>query len=204
MASLRASPPPTIGEQAVRKVVDYQDEAVFGPFVSETDKLPRNVLQFFTDSLILTIRPSGTEPKLKLYCHLLPDEDSAPRRGLALLDELRARADAAARQVYNDLLARIDLSLGEAGLLLPDIIELERKRRFEQDTAPQLREALVKNTFPTLDALLNWLRKAVAEMTPGTDPLPALKAPIGYLCDKWAGGGAVSPLLAELDNWAKR
>ena len=39
-------------------------------------------------------------------------------------------------------------------------------------------------------------------MTPGADPLPALKAPLAYLCSRWAEEMAGTPLLAELEQWA--
>jgi phosphoglucomutase/phosphomannomutase len=204
MASLRESPPKTLGERAVRKIVDYWDQEAFGPFLSETDKLPRNVIQLSTDAFLVTVRPSGTEPKLKYYCQLLPQGGPSPARGMELLQEVRAKADAVARLVYNALLARIDLSLSEAGLLLPDIVDLDQKRDFEQQTAPQLREALAQGTFTRLDELLAWLREETAAMTPGADPLPALKTPLAYLCDHWAEELGSRPLLAELEDWARQ
>jgi hypothetical protein len=204
MASLRQSPPQTLSSYAVHKVVDYWDEEAFGPFVSETDRLPRNVIQIFTDAFIITVRPSGTEPKLKLYCQLVPHGEPSAARGMELLWEVRDQAERIARLVYNELLARIDLSLGEAGGLLPDIIDLDRKQDFEQHTVPQLQEALTRGTFANLDNLLAWLRSQVAAMTPGADPLPALKAPMAYLCDQWAAELRGSSVLAELTTWAKK
>lgn len=200
---LRNPRPKTVAGHAVRDFVDYWDQnpETFGPFVSETDKLPRNVIQISTDAFLVTARPSGTEPKLKFYCQLLPHGDPSRARGMELLQEVRAKADQIARSVYNELLARIGLSLGEAGLLLPDIVDLDRKLDFEQQTVPQLREALAKGTFTRLDDLLAWLRQRTAAMTPGADPLPALKAPLAYLCDQWAES---TPLSAELENWAKQ
>jgi len=120
-----------------------------------------------------------------------------------LLGEVRGKAEGIARLVYNELLARIELSLGEAGGLLPDIIDLDRKQDFEQHTIPQLRQALVRGTFGSLDGLLSWLRNQVAAMTPGADPLPALKAPLAYLCNQWAANLRESPMLAELKAWAE-
>jgi phosphoglucomutase/phosphomannomutase len=204
MASLRQSPPQILGHYAVHKVVDYWDEEVFGPFVSETDRLPRNVLQIFTDAFIITVRPSGTEPKLKLYCQLVPHGEPSVTRGMGLLWEVRNQAEGIARLVYNELLARVDLSLGEAGCLLPDIIDLDRKQDFEQCTIPRLRQALREETFATLDDLLAWLRNQVAAMIPGADPLPALKAPVAYLCDHWAAELKGSLMLAELHAWVEK
>ncbi len=204
MASLRKSSPKTLGDYVVHKVVDYWDEEVFGPFVSNTDKLPRDVIQIFTDAFIITVRPSGTEPKLKLYCQLLPHGGPSSARGMELLREVRAKADAIARLVYNELLARIDLFLGEAGLLLPDIVDLDCKQDFEQQTVRQLHKALAKSTFTGLNDLLAWLRGEAAAMTPGADPLPALKTPVAYLCSQWARELGSTSLLAELENWAKQ
>ena len=155
-------------------------------------------------AFIVTVRPSGTEPKLKLYCQLLPDGSAPTASGPELLQRLRARADATARQVYGDLLARIDVSLGAAGLLLPDIVDLDRKLEFEQRTVPELQAALAGGRHADLDALLRWLGGAVAAMTPGTDALPALKAPLAWLCGQWKDDLADAPLLGPLTDWSSR
>jgi phosphoglucomutase/phosphomannomutase len=205
METLRHSPPKTLGGQAVRKAVDFWDEKAFGPFVSETDKLPRNVVQLFTDNFIITIRPSGTEPKLKFYCQLLPGEKPSDAKGTELLQEVRAEADAISLHIYNDLLKIIGLSLSESALLLPDIVDLDRKQTFDRETAPKLRDALANGTFSTLDEVLAWLRKETAAMTPGANPLPALKAPIINLCGEWSTrAGGAGKLCAELEKWAAK
>jgi phosphomannomutase len=204
MASLRSEPPQAIGGERVRRVIDYWSESEFGPFVSESDRLPRNVIQLQADAFVVTVRPSGTEPKLKLYCQLLPDGSAPPAGDGALLQKVRERANAAARQIYGDLLARIDVSLGTAGLLLPDIVDLDRKLEFEQQTVRELRDALANGRYADLDALLDWLRGAVAAMTPGTDALPALKEPLNWLCEQWKDDLADAPLLGELANWTTR
>jgi phosphoglucomutase/phosphomannomutase len=202
MASLRGDPPRSIGGQPVRRVVDYWDEAAFGPFASDSDRLPRNVIQVQTEAFIVTIRPSGTEPKLKLYCQLFPGEGAATERGRALLAAVRERANDAARQVYADLLARVDAALGTAALLLPDIVDLNRKIEFEQHTVGALRAALADGAYADLDALLEWLRDAVAPMTPGTDALPAVRAPIAWLCAQWKDELSAAALLPKLAAWA--
>ena len=90
------------------------------------------------------------------------------------------------------------------GGLLPDIIDLDRKQDFEQRIVPRLREALREETFANLDDLLAWLRNQVAAMTPGADPLPALKGPIAYLCAHWAAELKGSLMLTELHTWATK
>jgi hypothetical protein len=208
VASLRASLPKTLGGRAVRKVVDYWNEDLFGKLQSGTDQLSRNVLQFFLDGCIVTVRPSGTEPKLKFYCQLVPFEEPQGRtagpalKGMALMRDLTERVETLARAVYQELLARLDLHLGEPALLLPDLIDIGRKQDFERKTVPQLREALSQGRFKKLDDLLDWLRGEVAAMTPGADPLPGLRAGVTYLCREWENELGGAPLLAELAVWA--
>jgi hypothetical protein len=208
VASLRESLPETLGGRAVRKVVDYWNEITFGKLQSSTDQLSRNVLQFFLDGCIVTVRPSGTEPKLKFYCQLVPSEKAegqtaAPAlRGMALMRDLTEQVETMARAVYQELLARLDLHLGEPGLLLPDLIDIGRKQDFERQTVPQLHEALAHGRFNNLDELLDWLRGEVAAMTPGADPLPALRASLSHLCRQWANELPGAPVLQELAAWS--
>ena len=59
MENLRANPPKTLDGKAVVKVVDYQ---------TGVNGLPKsNVLEFLTDATKVLVRPSGTEPKVKVY-----------------------------------------------------------------------------------------------------------------------------------------
>ena len=61
MADFRSEPPKTLAGSPVVKVVDYNEPEKTG--------LPKsNVLQIFSeDGCKVTIRPSGTEPKIKYY-----------------------------------------------------------------------------------------------------------------------------------------
>ena len=59
MAALRAAPPRALGGETVKRITDYRTGAEGLP--------PRDVLAFSTSHGRVTVRPSGTEPKLKLY-----------------------------------------------------------------------------------------------------------------------------------------
>ena len=61
MKNFRTSPPDTLLGQKIVKIIDYLDTA--------TTQLPKsNVLQWFLeDGTKISMRPSGTEPKLKFY-----------------------------------------------------------------------------------------------------------------------------------------
>ena len=61
MAGFRQSPPKELAGSPVVKVIDYLD--------CEKTGLPSsNVLQFFNErGDVVSVRPSGTEPKIKFY-----------------------------------------------------------------------------------------------------------------------------------------
>ena len=59
MENLRVNPPKALDGKEITKVLDYQ---------AGISNLPRsNVLEFQTDSAKVLVRPSGTEPKVKVY-----------------------------------------------------------------------------------------------------------------------------------------
>ena len=78
MSDYRMSPPETIAGAPVCKVIDYSLPAQTG--------LPKsNVLQFFnTEGVVVSVRPSGTEPKIKFYFGAKGDNAA---RKIALLKE---------------------------------------------------------------------------------------------------------------------
>jgi len=61
MCDMRANPPKELCGSAVTKVVDYLEP-------EKTGQPSSNVLQFFnSDGDVVSVRPSGTEPKIKFY-----------------------------------------------------------------------------------------------------------------------------------------
>ena len=72
MKNFRENPPKTLGGSRVEIVKDYADLNARNLLTGETEKLnfpcTSNVLQFFTEAGDkVSVRPSGTEPKLKVY-----------------------------------------------------------------------------------------------------------------------------------------
>ena len=77
--SFRLSPPAELAGEAVRQVIDYDRD--------ETG-LPRsNVLRFILDGGEVVVRPSGTEPKLKIYLTATRESREKSRAMLALLEK---------------------------------------------------------------------------------------------------------------------
>jgi phosphoglucomutase len=75
---LRKAPPREIGGRAVVQALDHRDEqGRFGAFVSGSDRAARNVLVYklgagaWDEGARIILRPSGTEPKLKVYVEVL-------------------------------------------------------------------------------------------------------------------------------------
>ncbi len=71
MENFRATPPKTINGSEVVKIADYlsqEEKDIKSGTVSKIDLPKSNVLQFLTaDGSKISVRPSGTEPKIKFY-----------------------------------------------------------------------------------------------------------------------------------------
>ena len=82
MQSLRAQPPVKIGGVAVAQYKDYSDGTVRDAATGAITPMPlsgSNVLRFeLTDGTHIVVRPSGTEPKIKVYI-LTKGADAAER-----------------------------------------------------------------------------------------------------------------------------
>ena len=71
MSDLRATPPAELAGSPVVKVIDYEKP-------EETGLPKSNVLQFFSaDGDVVSVRPSGTEPKIKFYFGAKGDDADA-------------------------------------------------------------------------------------------------------------------------------
>ena len=133
---LRASPPTEIAGRAVTAFHDRRDEAgVFGPIVSGTDHSSRDVLVFeLGPDHRLVIRPSGTEPKTKIYAEaIVPVGDD--------LDAALAEADRQARALASDFvrqaLGLIGLVLPPAGLHCSPLLGVDDRLDFAQRILPE-------------------------------------------------------------------
>ncbi len=108
MTSLRHEPPRQVAGQPVTCIVDYWNVEHFGPFLSDTDRRARNLLCFQTPTGTVIVRPSGTEPTVKLYCHADPPPSGSDLRGLSLFRRVQRSAEIAADRVHEEVVAQLE------------------------------------------------------------------------------------------------
>jgi phosphoglucomutase/phosphomannomutase len=132
---IRSHPPATIAGRKVTAFFDRQDEdGVFGPIVSGTDRSARDVLAFsLGPDHRLVIRPSGTEPKTKIYAEaIVPVTDDLQ----ASLAEARRQAQELADDFVCQALAVVGLELPPAGLHCSALLGVEERSRFAAQVLP--------------------------------------------------------------------
>jgi phosphoglucomutase/phosphomannomutase len=143
---LRSNPPKAMGDFEIAEQLDFWKG---DPFLSETDKVSRNViiLRFKPlapfDSIQVTIRPSGTEPKTKMYFEIgmVPNEKS-------LLEEEKQQADDFLKELEKAVLKYcykiIGIDFPDRGFLLFwQLAATEKMHYFEIE--PEIEE-LIKET----------------------------------------------------------
>ncbi len=166
-ASLRADPPTEVAGLAVTDFADRADPSgPLGPIKSGTDAASRDVLVFrLGEGARVLLRPSGTEPKNKVYVEVIgaPGEPKA---------EVDARAERIAYGFAAVMLARGEIALPEWALRVSDLVAVEQKQHFAESFVPGL---LSRQGDPGLQPWID------AELRPyGKDPrglvLPALRA----------------------------
>ena len=132
-AAFRKNPPEHFGNLQVEQFVDYLTHE---PIVSETDRTAKDVLVFHlsgakeVDSCKVTVRPSGTEPKIKVYFelgfHEVASEDD--------LDELMQKSEQLVHVIEKEVLSAMYSAIGidfpERGFLLFWQLPLDDKLRY--------------------------------------------------------------------------
>ncbi len=142
-SSLRAEPPREVDGTAVVRFEDLTDERCWlGPLRSGTDAAARNVLVLtLADDSRLIIRPSGTEPKNKIYVEVKGRTPAAELSATELAEE-RRRCDARARQLGRAferlMLLRVGIELPDWALAVSGLVGLDHKQHFAATFLPEL------------------------------------------------------------------
>ena len=131
---LRDHPPKSIGGRGVLGVNDYWDESRYGPFLSETDRSARNLISYSIEGGIkATIRPSGTEPKNKVYLELAaaPLGPDATRRDFeSHRQQVDRRVKEFSNQFLSQMLSLIGVRVPEYAFEISDLVALPYKVDF--------------------------------------------------------------------------
>ncbi len=137
---LRTKQPVKIGEFSVKQFIDKQDGE---KHLSETDTASRNVLVFELcpeegiEAMKITVRPSGTEPKIKIYIEVIATKivsnlgnnasDEMLEKQSQKCKELRKKIkNAFLREAYKIL----SIEMPERGYLLSDLLSVEQKIKY--------------------------------------------------------------------------
>ena len=167
--ALRGNPPTELDGCEVTHAVDHWDETgVHGRLLSDTDRAARNVLAYrLANGARVIIRPSGTEPKNKVYV-----EVPAPTLGMdAGHDELaksKVATDALARRLADDftrqMLATIGVELPLYALRISDLVPLDRRLHFVERFLPDFEERALAcaQGQDTHESASNWIDDKLA------------------------------------------
>ncbi|MDP3431677.1 MAG: phospho-sugar mutase, partial [Bacteroidota bacterium] len=103
MVNFRTNPPKVLGGSKLKIVKDYETlvarNVLSGEETAIDQKTTSNVLQFFTeDGTKISVRPSGTEPKIKFYCEVAGELASR-----ADYDAVAAKADGKIEAILKEL-----------------------------------------------------------------------------------------------------
>jgi phosphoglucomutase len=151
-ASLRSAPPTHVGERAVLAMYDRQDEdGIFGPIQSQTDRASRDVLVFALEGdARVVLRPSGTEPKNKVYVEVCGRPGDSAR-------EVQRAARRLGEDFVLEMLTRAEIELPRWALSITDLVSVEHKLDFALRVVPELAARLDDATADDLPAIAAWL-----------------------------------------------
>jgi phosphoglucomutase/phosphomannomutase len=157
---LRASPPAEVGRRRVLEVTDRWDESGrWGKIKSETDRMSRDLLTFRLEGdARITLRPSGTESKNKIYVEVAGKPLGRSASDPALKEE-KERLDREAKNLGRaftmEMLSRIDVHLPDYALEVSDLVPLECKQDLAGKLLPELVERLQRGEAG--EALEAWI-----------------------------------------------
>jgi phosphoglucomutase/phosphomannomutase len=179
-SELRAHPPAQIGELPVTAVHDRADpNGPLGPIRSDTDAASRDVLVFeMGDTARILLRPSGTEPKNKIYVEYKGRPGSDPATEIP---RCTAMARALARAFAQDMLGRVGITLPAWALRVSDLVAIEQKQALADTLLPTLQGRLADGSDPRAAELQAWLDAELK--TFGKDPRKLVAEAIAAWCE---------------------
>ena len=183
-AQLRRQPPKALAGRAIKQVIDYHDQQRFGPFLSETDQAARNMLVYqLEDDLRVVIRPSGTEPQIKICFESATAPEQLPKP-LAQLRAACQKADQAlshfSSKLIAEILSLIEIDLPAHGVAIADSVPLSLKLAFCQQFLPEFEKRAAAKSANLAD----WAQSSLKNVYKQTTKEPFEQAVETYLKDK--------------------
>ncbi len=166
LEQLREDKPQKFGRFEVTKIEDWRDRT---PIVSETDRQAKNGLIFrfksveSTSVVRVTVRPSGTEPKVKMYFEI----GSTPFE-LEQIEQVKEQIEDILKEIEKDFMKHcyelIDIDFPDRGFLLFWQLPVQIKMRYFEieDQVAELRTLKQSDRKEALAELLDFL---------GSDPV---------------------------------
>jgi hypothetical protein len=167
--TMREHPPTQVAGYAVTVVVDHWDESgLHGEFLSETDRASRNMLSFRLDNgARAIIRPSGTEPKNKIYIEV-PSTPLGAESSREALAQQKVQTDAVAQQIADDftrqMLTIIGVYLPDYALRVSGLVPLDKRLAFAEHFMPDLETQIqaIQRGDGTEEAVSEWIDLTLA------------------------------------------
>ncbi|MFQ5666960.1 MAG: hypothetical protein ACE5I7_11080, partial [Candidatus Binatia bacterium] len=177
MDQVRAHPPGTFEGRALQGTADYWDETAFGNIRSETDRSARNFVRLeYERGLWISVRPSGTEPKIKFYVEQM--FDPTPAWVGAGFAAARGEMDGATRRITLALVDRVlrlvGIELPSAALVVSSLVSLENRLDFARRFLPELEARLRSADTANPAALAVWVDERLGGY--GSDPRDLVRA----------------------------
>ena len=161
---LRAQVTKAFAGRDVKQVIDYHELQRFGSFLSATDKAARNMLVYqLEDNLRVVIRPSGTEPQIKICFELALASGELPKQR-PQLEQICASTDQAladfSNQFVAQVLALVGIDLPIWGIAVSDAIPLDLKLAFSQEFLPEFS----RRAGTDLKSLASWAQTTLKQV----------------------------------------
>jgi phosphoglucomutase len=155
MDRLRSVAPATVAGRALHEIVDYWETGRWGEIRSETDRSARNFVRLeYAGGLQVSVRPSGTEPKIKIYVEQVFDPE--PTWADGGFDTERSKMDehvSSATLAFVDALLRlVGIALPRPALLVSPLVSLDNRIDFAQRFLPELEARVLTSDAAQLTA----------------------------------------------------
>lgn len=196
---LRKKPPTEIAGLKLLACRDHWDKDTFGSFKSMTDRNARNLITLiFEENLRVTVRPSGTEPKNKVYI-----EKGTQPLGVEASNEkfehMRQQIDLEvahfSKAFMKSMLAMIDIVLPDYAMKISDLVPLDQKLQFVESFIPAFEDQVHSVELGTINekTISRWIDSELKGYGPDARQLlaPALEA---YLDSKTSNNSTTTSM----------